>query len=64
MERIGELVELNNQFYGSPELSFSLGAATCQSGDRLEPTVNRADQQMYASKQRYYANGQHDRRRE
>lgn len=64
IERIGELVELNNQFYGSPDLSFALGAATCQSGDRLEAAVNRADQQMYASKKSYYANGRHNRRKE
>jgi diguanylate cyclase (GGDEF)-like protein len=63
IERIGELLELNNQFYGGPELSFALGAATCQSGDRLEATVNRADQQMYVSKKAYYADGRHNRRK-
>jgi diguanylate cyclase (GGDEF)-like protein len=63
IERIGELVDLNNQFYGGPALSFSLGAATCQSGDRLEATVNRADQQMYSSKRDYYAEGRHNRRK-
>ena len=64
IERIHELVELNNQFYGGPKLSFALGAATCRKGDRLEAAVNRADQQMYASKRAFYVNGQHDRRKD
>ena len=63
MEHIHELVELNNQFYGGPKLSFAIGAATAQKGDRLEDTVNSADRQMYASKKAYYDNGPHDRRK-
>ena len=63
IERIQELVELNNQFYGTPTLSFALGAATGQPGERMEDTVNAADQQMYASKKGYYANRRHDRRK-
>lgn len=63
IERIHELLDLNNQFYGGIALSFSLGAATCQKGDRLEAAVNRADQQMYATKKAYYAAGPHDRRK-
>ena len=63
MEHIRELIEVNNQFYSGVELSLSLGAATCRKGERLEAIVNRADQQMYASKKAYYAAGGHDRRR-
>src|SRR5262249_355251 len=54
LDRIAELVEVNNQFYGAPLLSFSVGHATCSQGDRLEAAVHRADQQMYASKRAYY----------
>ena len=63
VENIQKLVELNNQFYGTPTLSFALGAATGQPGERMEDTVNAADQQMYASKKGYYANRRHDRRK-
>lgn len=62
MERIDELVEVNNQFYGTPLLSFSVGHASCTQGDRLEAAVHRADQQMYASKRAYYDTIDHDRR--
>jgi diguanylate cyclase (GGDEF)-like protein len=62
VERIGELVELNNQFYGSPALSFALGAALCPAGERLEVALGTADRRMYAAKKDYYVNGPHDRR--
>jgi diguanylate cyclase (GGDEF)-like protein len=62
VERIGELVELNNQFYGTPALSFALGAALCPAGERLEVALGAADRRMYAAKRDYYANGPHDRR--
>ena len=54
MDRVRELLELNNQFYGAPVLSFAMGAATCRQGERLEAAMHLADQRMYASKKDYY----------
>ncbi|MGC9185836.1 MAG: sensor domain-containing diguanylate cyclase [Thiomonas sp.] len=61
-QRLLELIDLNNQFHQSPRLSFSMGFATCMPGERLEAAVNRADQQMYASKRAYYEQSDIDRR--
>ncbi len=55
MESIEKLAELNNQFYSGLTLSFAMGAATRQPGERLEDVVKRADQQMYLSKRAHYA---------
>jgi diguanylate cyclase (GGDEF)-like protein len=63
LERIAELIELNNQFYGGTAVSFALGSATCRKGDRLESTVNEADRQMYAAKRAFYENRERDRRK-
>ena len=54
MQRVVELLELNNQFYGGPVLSFAMGAATCRQGERLEAAMHLADQRMYTSKKGYY----------
>ena len=56
IDTIRQLVELNNQFYPGTPLSFSMGAATCQRGERLEAVVQRADLQMYEEKRTHYAN--------
>jgi diguanylate cyclase (GGDEF)-like protein len=56
VDAIRQLVELNNQFYPGSPLSFSMGAATCQRGDRLEAGVQRADLLMYEEKRATYAN--------
>ena len=61
---IQELVEVNNQFYPGSRLSFSLGMATAEPGERLEDAVRRADQLMYAAKREHYANPDRDRRQE
>ena len=61
---IEELVEVNNQFYPGSRLSFALGIATAEPGERLEDAVRRADQQMYAAKRAHYADPDRDRRRE
>ena len=63
MEEIEKLVELNNQFYTGLSLSFALGAATSQPGERLEQVIKRADARMYEAKRAYYADDAHDRRR-
>ena len=60
--RILELVELNNQFYGRPTLSFSIGVATCRQGERLEAALHLADQRMYDSKRSFYESTGFNRR--
>ncbi len=62
MDDIHRLVEINNQFYGTTALSFSIGAATAARGERLESVVTRADTMMYAAKRAYYTNAENDRR--
>ena len=57
------VIDLNNQFYGGPALSFALGASTCLEGDRLEAALNHADHRMYAAKKAFYDNNEHDRRK-
>ncbi len=51
-DSIGKLVELNNQFYGGPRLSFSLGWASCEEGESLEGMMRAADAAMYEAKRR------------
>lgn len=50
MENLAQLVELNNQFYSTVPLRFSMGLATSEPGERLEAVVKRADLAMYAAK--------------
>jgi diguanylate cyclase (GGDEF)-like protein len=57
MDRLQELVKLNNKFYRTPELSISLGAATSAPGLSLEKVISLADDAMYRSK------AEHHRRR-
>ncbi len=62
MEEFEKLVGLNNQFYSAAELSFSVGAATGQQGERLEQVVKRADERMYTAKREHYSEVERDRR--
>jgi diguanylate cyclase (GGDEF)-like protein len=55
VESLRKVVDLNNQFYAGPPLSFALGIATCRPGERLEETVKRADALMYQAKRALYA---------
>jgi diguanylate cyclase (GGDEF)-like protein len=55
VERIHRLADLNNQYYVGRLLSFAIGAATSQPGERLEATARRADAAMYAAKRLHYA---------
>lgn len=55
MEQVRHLTELNNQFYPGLSLSFSMGAATAESGERLEDAVRSADLLMYEAKRKFYA---------
>jgi PleD family two-component response regulator len=54
------MIDLNNQFYNGPPLSFAIGTATSRPGERLEEVVKRADELMYKSKHAYYASRAHD----
>jgi diguanylate cyclase (GGDEF)-like protein len=54
MESIESLLEVNNQFYTGLSLSFAMGAATSEPGERLEAVVKRADLLMYEAKRAYY----------
>jgi diguanylate cyclase (GGDEF)-like protein len=64
LERIGSVLDLNNQFYSGQPLSLAIGVATCHSGDQIEAAINRADQAMYAEKARFYKEGERDRRQQ
>ncbi|MEP7357181.1 MAG: sensor domain-containing diguanylate cyclase [Anaerolineales bacterium] len=53
--RIHNLVELNNKFYGTPELSLSLGTATGPVGANLNEVLREADDKMYVEKRAHHA---------
>lgn len=55
LENIRRIIELNNQFYGEPDLSVSIGAATIRYPEQIEDGVRRADLKMYEYKRRHYA---------
>ena len=55
MAAIQKLAEINNQFYPGSALSFSMGAATSQPGERLEAVAKRADLAMFEHKRAHYA---------
>ena len=56
VETIRQLVDLNNQFYPGSHISFSMGMATVQRGERIEAGVQRADLLMYEEKRAHYSN--------
>ena len=62
MDSVRSLVELNNQFYAGAPLSLAMGCATAEKGERLENTVSRADERMFADKREYYASLENERR--
>lgn len=53
-ERILSMLDLNNQFYPGQPINLAMGVASCGSGDQVEATIIRADEAMYAEKNRYY----------
>jgi diguanylate cyclase (GGDEF)-like protein len=59
MDRIQELVVMNNKYYREPELSLSLGAAVSQPDLSLEKVITLADDEMYKNKGQF-----HKRRKE
>ncbi|HEV2565662.1 MAG TPA: sensor domain-containing diguanylate cyclase [Microvirga sp.] len=54
MDGIENLLEVNNQFYTGLPLSFAMGTATSEPGERIEAVVKRADLLMYEAKRAYY----------
>ncbi len=64
MKVIGDLIGINNEFYTDLPLSLSMGVATSEQGERLEAVVKRADLAMLEAKREYYAQVEHDRRRQ
>ena len=58
------LIEMNNQFYSGPRLSFSIGVATGYTGQALEWVQKQADKRMYDAKREHYSAGgrEEDRR--
>ncbi len=62
-ERIGSMVELNNQFYPGQRLSLAIGIASCQRASDVEATLHAADQAMFSEKARYYEDAKIERRR-
>lgn len=54
IERIQSLTAMNNKYYRSPELSFSIGTATSQPGMKLEKVIGIADDAMYRHKGMFY----------
>lgn len=54
MQRIEQLVAVNNRFYSGPALSFAMGMATGDKGASIEELVRKADIRMYANKREYY----------
>ena len=57
LENIERLIVVNNQFYSGQILSFAMGMATGERGQRLEDIVKKADLAMYEAKRAYYAHG-------
>jgi hypothetical protein len=62
MEAIQKLADINNQFYPGSALSFSMGAATSQPGERLEAVAKRADLTMFEQKRAHYSQAMQARR--
>jgi diguanylate cyclase (GGDEF)-like protein len=62
IEAIQKLADINNQFYPGSALSFSIGAATSQPGERLEAVAKRADLAMFEQKRVHYSQAMQARR--
>jgi diguanylate cyclase (GGDEF)-like protein len=59
---IDNILALSNQYYSGATLTFAIGAATGEPGERLESVVRRADAAMYAEKRAHYADPLRERR--
>ena len=54
MQRITQVLELNNQFYTGNELSMAMGMSTCAAGSSMDMAVQAADHAMYRAKAAHY----------
>jgi diguanylate cyclase (GGDEF)-like protein len=54
VQRIGNLVELNNKYYQSPVLSMAIGCSTGTAGTTLADVLRAADDAMYVAKRRHH----------
>lgn len=54
VDRIQVVVDMNNQFYTGPRLSFAMGMATAPSSSDLKHMIQRADEAMYRAKRAHY----------
>jgi diguanylate cyclase (GGDEF)-like protein len=48
------VLELNNQFYQNPPLSFAIGSAVCERAGALPESLHAADRSMYEEKRAHY----------
>jgi diguanylate cyclase (GGDEF)-like protein/PAS domain S-box-containing protein len=62
IDAILRLGEINNQFYPGSPLTFSIGAATSEPGERLEAVAKRADLAMFQAKRAHYSQAMQARR--
>ncbi len=62
-ERIGSMIELNNQFYPGHHLSLAIGMASCRAAADVEAALHEADQAMFGEKVRFYEEAKIERRR-
>lgn len=56
IDNIDKLLQINNQFYSSAQLTIAMGFATSETGESMETLVKRADMAMYENKQAFYQN--------
>ncbi len=61
-EGLRMVVEMNNQFYQGPRLSFAMGSSVCEKAGELERSLRAADDAMYAAKRAFYASQTMNRR--
>lgn len=54
LQTIHELLNIDNQFYSSHQISIAIGYATTQDNESIEDMLKRADQEMYKKKKDYY----------
>ncbi|HEY4374511.1 MAG TPA: sensor domain-containing diguanylate cyclase [Burkholderiales bacterium] len=64
LAELQSLIDMNNQFYTGPRLSFSIGVATGYTGQNMEWVQRQADKRMYEAKREHYsgAGAEQDRR--
>ena len=61
-EGLRMVIDMNNQFYQGPRLSFAMGSSVCQKAGELERSLRAADDAMYVAKRAFYSSQAMDRR--